>query len=157
MRRAVMHRIHHELHDTRAIAQIDKDKAAMIAPRLDPSPERNLAADVSGTNLSAQVSPLPRWKRRILLSFRHHTSQVEFLAAGRRIAVPASTRNSQFLRAAAIELASSASRTSRCELFFRSRSWTTPRASSSSPMIPPKRAPSFEARPGTALPLASAA
>src|SRR5258705_5698245 len=99
MRRAVMHRIHHELHDTRPIAQIDKDKAAMIAPRLDPSPDRNLAAYVNGTNLSAQVSTVPRWERRIVLRFRHHTSQGEVLAAGRRIAVPASTRNSQCCRA----------------------------------------------------------
>jgi hypothetical protein len=48
-----MYRIHHSLHDSRAVAEIDEDKTAMIAPRLDPSPERNLAADVSGTNRAA--------------------------------------------------------------------------------------------------------
>ena len=78
MRRRVMHRVHHQLHDPRAVAQIDKDKTAMIAPRLDPSPERNLAPDIGGPNRAAEVGTLPGRKRRILLSFRHHTSQIRF-------------------------------------------------------------------------------
>jgi hypothetical protein len=36
--------IQHQLHDSIAVAQIDEDKAAVIASRLDPSPESDLAA-----------------------------------------------------------------------------------------------------------------
>src|SRR5271167_2924756 len=69
----IVHRIQHQLHDSVAVAKIDEDKAAMIAPGLYPSPERNLAAYVAGANGATIVSSRPRRQRRILLSFRHYS------------------------------------------------------------------------------------
>src|SRR5580692_5003164 len=94
MRLAAMRRIQYELHDPVAIAKIDKDKPAMIAPRLHPSPQRDLAANIGSSKCAAVISARPRRQRRILLSFRHHPSQLR-TGCGHRISLPASVRNSQ--------------------------------------------------------------
>jgi len=52
----IVHRIQHQLYDSVAVAKVDEDKAAMIASRLHPSPERNLAAYVAGANGAAIIS-----------------------------------------------------------------------------------------------------
>ena len=65
MRGGVMRGIQHELHDSVAVAKIDEDEAAVIAARLDPSPQRDLAANVGGANRAAVISALPRRQRRI--------------------------------------------------------------------------------------------
>ena len=94
MRGGAVRRIQYELHDPVAIAKIDKDKPAMIAPRLHPSPQRDLAANVGRANRAAVIGARPRRQRRILLSFRHHPSQFR-TGCGHRISLPASARNSQ--------------------------------------------------------------
>src|ERR1019366_8638154 len=69
--------IQHQLDDTVAVAKIDEDKAAVIAPGLDPSPQRNLAANVGGANRAAVIGSRPGRQRGILLSFRHYPSQLK--------------------------------------------------------------------------------
>src|SRR5208283_1227968 len=69
VRGGIVNGIHHELHDSFAVAKVDEDKAAMIAPGLHPTPQRNLAANVSGANRAAVICSWPRRQRRILLSF----------------------------------------------------------------------------------------
>ena len=49
--------VHHELHDARAVAQVDEDEAAVIAPPADPARERQLAARVLRARLTAQHVP----------------------------------------------------------------------------------------------------
>ena len=71
MRGSIVHGIEHELHDSVAIAKVDENQAAVIAPGLHPSPQRDLAAHVGGANRAAVVSSLPRRQRRILLSLAH--------------------------------------------------------------------------------------
>ena len=51
-------RVHHELHDARAVAQVDEDEAAVVAPAADPARERQLAARVLGARLAAQHVPI---------------------------------------------------------------------------------------------------
>ena len=63
--------IQNQLHDSVAVAQINEDKAAMIAPGLDPSPKRDLAAHVVSANRAAVIGSRPRRQRRILFSFTH--------------------------------------------------------------------------------------
>ena len=46
VRGRIVRGIQHQLNDSIAVAQIDEDQAAVIASRLDPSPERDVAADV---------------------------------------------------------------------------------------------------------------
>ena len=65
MRGGVMRGIQHELHDPVAIAKIDEDKTAMIAARLHPSPQRDLAANIGSAKRAAVISALPRRQRRI--------------------------------------------------------------------------------------------
>src|SRR5208282_3771162 len=137
--------IQYQLDDSVAVAKIDEDKPAMIAPGLDPSPQRDLAADVGGPNRAAVIGSRPRRQRRILLSFRHCPSQLN-TGCRRRIPVPGGARNRHSPRASAIARAASATATSRCVLCFKLRTCTTPRASSSSPIITAKRAPIFDAR-----------
>ena len=69
MRGGIVRRIEDELDDSLAIAQIDKDEPAMIAARLDPSPQSDLAARIGGAQRAAVISALPRRQRRILFSF----------------------------------------------------------------------------------------
>ncbi len=65
MRGGVMRGIQHQLHDSVAVAEIDEDKAAVVAARLDPSPQGNFAANVGGANSAAVISALPGRQRRI--------------------------------------------------------------------------------------------
>ena len=69
VRGGIMRGIQDQLHDSVAVAKIDEDKAAVIASRLHPSPERDLAANVGSANRAAVISSRPRRQRRILLSF----------------------------------------------------------------------------------------
>ena len=61
-------RIHHELHDARAIAQVDEDEAAVVAPTSDPARQRQLAAGVLGARLTAQHVPIGAHAFRTLRS-----------------------------------------------------------------------------------------
>ena len=71
VRGRIVRGIQDQLNDSVAVAQIDEDKAAVIASRLDPSPERDVAADVGRSKRAAVISSRPRRQRRILLSFTH--------------------------------------------------------------------------------------
>ena len=73
MRGCIVRGIQHQLHDSVAVAQIDEDKPAVIASRLDPSPESDVAADVGRSKRAAVISSRPRRQRRILLSFTHYS------------------------------------------------------------------------------------
>ena len=60
--------IHHELHDAGAVAQVDEDEAAVIAPPADPARERQLAAGVLRARLAAQHVPIGAHSARTLRS-----------------------------------------------------------------------------------------
>src|SRR5271170_7792590 len=66
--------IEDELYDPVAVAKVDEDDAAVVAPRLDPSPERDLAADVGGADCAAVIGARPGRQRRILFSLAHYGS-----------------------------------------------------------------------------------
>jgi hypothetical protein len=51
-------RIEHHLRDALAVAEVDEDAAAVIAPRVDPAEEHDLAIDVGVSEQAAVVSPL---------------------------------------------------------------------------------------------------
>ena len=58
--------IHHELHDARAVAQVDEDQPAVIAAPADPARERELPARVLDARLSAQHVPVgAHWSRTL--------------------------------------------------------------------------------------------
>src|SRR5688572_11168747 len=51
-------RVDHELADPRAVAQVDEDEAAVVAPAVRPAGERQLLADVLGSDFAAhEVAP----------------------------------------------------------------------------------------------------
>ena len=50
--------VDHELHDARAVAQVDEDEVAVVAPPADPARERQLAAGVLRARLPAQHVPI---------------------------------------------------------------------------------------------------
>ena len=50
--------VDHELADPGAVAQVDEDEPAVVAPRVDPAGERQALADVLGPHLAAaEVAP----------------------------------------------------------------------------------------------------
>src|SRR5579862_6594132 len=102
VRGRIMTGIQYQLHDSVTVAQIDKDEAAVIAARLHPSPERDLAPNLGRANRAAVIGSRPRRQRRILLSFTHCDWK---LPVRRRIPVPADTRNSHGASASAITTA----------------------------------------------------
>ena len=77
MRGRACSRVEDELHDTFAVAQIDKDEAAVVAARRDPSPERDFAAGVGGAQGAAVVRPRPGRERRIFVRSGHQITSVE--------------------------------------------------------------------------------
>ena len=51
-------RVDHELGDPRAVAEVDEDEPAVVAPARDPAGERQRPADVLGARLAAhEVAP----------------------------------------------------------------------------------------------------
>ena len=50
--------VHHELHDARAVAQVDEDEPAVIAPPTDPARQRQHASRVLRARLTAQHVPV---------------------------------------------------------------------------------------------------
>src|SRR5262249_26466652 len=60
MRCRVVRRIEDELDDSLAVAEIDEDETAVVASRVDPSEEGDLATGVGAAQRPAVVSTLPR-------------------------------------------------------------------------------------------------
>ncbi len=60
--------VHHELHDARAVAQVDEHEPAVIAPPADPARERQLASRVLRARLTAQHVPVGAHASRTLRS-----------------------------------------------------------------------------------------